>query len=687
MINMDILIKIRVYIMERLRLTSIVKGTKAELTADTEIRANSIMFSEIDSRKVKFADGVHTYADLPYVTGALDEGDGAVYRFKGSVEKYSDLPTENNRAGDTYDVREDGKNYTWTVDGNWDDIGGTVDLSGYATKDDLDTETGKIYEAMASESEIRQEAEGDLQNNIDTVAGNLQDEVDNRTNAISDLTDALRQTDNDLEAETTARQEADDTLTDAVSVIQNNISVLDGEITDESNRAKEAETGLTNSKADKSDTLSGYGITDAYTKSEVDTALSAKADTANSLSGYGITDAYTKTETDTLVNNGLANKIDKFAELPEANKNYANKIVQYVGETTEDYTNGYFYKAVENGDLPNSIEFTPKEGVSTVVSVSPEDFIAFITPWCEGRTFTPSDVTHGSMGIYSSTQYSMTIRTDDGKYAYGIFTITELNEAGFTFTPPFGAQQGATFVCSINQKAYIWQQTNVQPETDTSALQAQIQSLTQQINDLKLTIPKEAFTADEVRSMTKQSGKVTLCSDVDLGVVSLVDGTFANNKTTINLNGHTLSANPTGGRALLQLRGTSQYTFNGDGYVDDWSNDSSCVWSRTADNVLTINGGTWIAHGHTETIYCQLGTIYINGGVFKTDMEDKRYVLNCLDANFKAGTAKIIVKGGEFWDFDPSANPEGEGTSYVAEGYTVTSRQEDGHTIYKVVKA
>ena len=187
--------------------------------------------------------------------------------------------------------------------------------------------------------------------------------------------------------------------------------------------------------------------------------------------------------------------------------------------------------------------------------------------------------------------------------------------------------------------------------------------------------------------MTKQSGKVTLCKDVDLGVVSLVDGTFANNKTTINLNGHTLSANPTGGRALLQLRGTSQYTFNGDGYVDDWSDDSSCVWSRTENNVLTINGGTWIAHGHTETIYCEKGTIYINGGIFKTDMEDKRYVLNCLDANFKTGTAKIIVKGGEFWDFDPSANPEGEGTTYVAEGYTVTSRQEDGHTIYKVVKA
>ena len=54
-------------------------------------------------------------------------------------------------------------------------------------------------------------------------------------------------------------------------------------------------------KADASTTLSGYGITDAYTKTEVNTALSGKADTATTLSGYGITDAYTKTETDNAI--------------------------------------------------------------------------------------------------------------------------------------------------------------------------------------------------------------------------------------------------------------------------------------------------------------------------------------------------------------------------------------------------
>ena len=60
-----------------------------------------------------------------------------------------------------------------------------------------------------------------------------------------------------------------------------------------------------NLKADKATTLSGYGITDAYTKTESDGKyltqhqdISGKADKATTLSGYGITDAYTKTESD-----------------------------------------------------------------------------------------------------------------------------------------------------------------------------------------------------------------------------------------------------------------------------------------------------------------------------------------------------------------------------------------------------
>ena len=64
-------------------------------------------------------------------------------------------------------------------------------------------------------------------------------------------------------------------------------------------------------KADKATTLTGYGIADAYTKTETDTAIGKKADKATTLTGYGITDAYTKTETDT----AIGKKADKATTL------------------------------------------------------------------------------------------------------------------------------------------------------------------------------------------------------------------------------------------------------------------------------------------------------------------------------------------------------------------------------------
>lgn len=54
-------------------------------------------------------------------------------------------------------------------------------------------------------------------------------------------------------------------------------------------------------KATKSTTLSGYGITDAYTKTEVTAELNKKANKGTTLASYGIADAYTKSEVNALI--------------------------------------------------------------------------------------------------------------------------------------------------------------------------------------------------------------------------------------------------------------------------------------------------------------------------------------------------------------------------------------------------
>ena len=72
-------------------------------------------------------------------------------------------------------------------------------------------------------------------------------------------------------------------------------------------------------KADKATTLEGYGITDAFTKNEtqsaIDTAAAKKADKATTLKGYGITDAYTKEETNSTVTTAVAGKADRATTL------------------------------------------------------------------------------------------------------------------------------------------------------------------------------------------------------------------------------------------------------------------------------------------------------------------------------------------------------------------------------------
>ena len=69
----------------------------------------------------------------------------------------------------------------------------------------------------------------------------------------------------------------------------------------EHKEVSDALSAAVGNKADKATTLSGYGITDAYTKTQVDTAVGKKADKATTLSGYGITDAYTKTQVDSAI--------------------------------------------------------------------------------------------------------------------------------------------------------------------------------------------------------------------------------------------------------------------------------------------------------------------------------------------------------------------------------------------------
>ncbi len=52
----------------------------------------------------------------------------AVYKYRGSVETYDDLPAADQTIGDVYNVNNTGKNYAWTGE-VWDDLGGVEALA------------------------------------------------------------------------------------------------------------------------------------------------------------------------------------------------------------------------------------------------------------------------------------------------------------------------------------------------------------------------------------------------------------------------------------------------------------------------------------------------------------------------------------------------------------------------------
>lgn len=100
----------------------------------------------------------------------------AALDYKGTKDTYEELPTKGNKKGDVWNVvaahgtTPAGTNYAW--DGAaWDPLGGTIDLSGYYTKSQVD---GTI---SAAKTEL-EAADTALEGQITTVTNQLANKVD-----------------------------------------------------------------------------------------------------------------------------------------------------------------------------------------------------------------------------------------------------------------------------------------------------------------------------------------------------------------------------------------------------------------------------------------------------------------------------------------------------------------------------
>ena len=203
---------------------------------------------------------------------------------------------------------------------------------------------------------------------------------------------------------------------------------------------------------------------------------------------------------------------------------------------------------------------------------------------------------------------------------------------------------------------------------------------------------KVEVTNDNIAKLCS-TGEMTLMENVARAT------SFVTPINTVNavwkLNGHNveITGNTNQTRSGLYLnRYSSSLEINGEGTLRCANNYG--LWNNSATGKIVINGGN--VEAETHAVYAQTGVIEINGGSFKltnaatADRDENgnlRFLINCLDANYKNGTANIIVKGGKFYEFDPANNAsEGAGTNYVATGYKSVESMEEGLKVYTVVK-
>jgi len=114
-------------------------SSQGELPVSTPAAGDTIAKRESDGRlKVATPTNNDDATTKLYVDNAISSAISSVYKYKGSVATYDDLPSSDLTIGDVYNVEDTGDNYAWTGTA-WDKLAGTVDLSDYYDISQTDT--------------------------------------------------------------------------------------------------------------------------------------------------------------------------------------------------------------------------------------------------------------------------------------------------------------------------------------------------------------------------------------------------------------------------------------------------------------------------------------------------------------------------------------------------------------------
>ena len=199
-----------------------------------------------------------------------------------------------------------------------------------------------------------------------------------------------------------------------------------------------------------------------------------------------------------------------------------------------------------------------------------------------------------------------------------------------------------------------------------------------------------AVNQAELTALLNGGKIVTLGKDIAPTEAITVSG---NVKSTLDLDGKTLANTEDiwsdNNWALVSAQNGANLTITGNGTFAAKENDCYAVDVQDGSTV-TITSGTF--NGNIHAVYVLEGTAIIQGGFYSVQQKypdsakADEFVLNCYDAKRANGTAKIIVTGGTFVNFNPAdCQAEGAGTNFVADGYKVVTETHGTDTWYTVV--
>lgn len=211
-----------------------------------------------------------------------------------------------------------------------------------------------------------------------------------------------------------------------------------------------------------------------------------------------------------------------------------------------------------------------------------------------------------------------------------------------------------------------------------------------EINGMQFKDLQSAFTA------AKDGDTIKVLDDIDLALTVSLEHDF---NVTLDMNGKTIAntndiwCKVNYGWSLVSVK-SGNLTITGNGTFKAKANDCYAVDIQDGSK-CTIENGVFV--GNIHAVYVQKGELTVKGGTYSVQQEYSEtdpyeYVLNCYDANRENGTAKIVVTGGVFENFNPAnCKAEGANTNFCDDGYTVTQEEkiisEVKYTYYTVVKA